>query len=485
MITRSLKRRLIVGLMLVCSLFWLVWLGFQVVQRTSDRSGAWDAALTETGKEILLSLPRDFDSATMGSRTLKLPPSESFKGDMASYQVWVHQRPGAGPPQTGPSPLGGPGEVLLARGVVSGHRNALHSPGAPSQALRADFTDGCADAMVNGEPWRVYAITDSTGQVQVQIGKRYAVLHAELAQWTRLSLVTALLLFLLLAGTIGLIVCWSLKPVTELRDSILKRNGLDMQPLPTERLPAEVAPLVDAMNRLLAQLEAALQAERRFIADAAHELRTPLAALLNQAQMALAAPDTSAQRSALLRLKAVAERSARLSEQMLNLARLEAWRPGEPRTPVDLSELVMLVLRDFEAAAASKRLQLVLQAQPCPIDGHIDALGILIRNLIDNAVRYTPDGGRIVVQCAPAGEGAQACVPLLRVADNGPGVPREERSRIFDRFYRVAGNGAPGSGIGLSLVHRIVRFHGAHIEVGDGIDGRGFGITLRFPAAAA
>ena len=451
--TRSLKRRLIVGLMLVCSLFWLVWLGFQVVQRTSDRSGAWDAALTETGKEILLSLPRDFDHATTGSGTLKLPPSESFKGDMASYQVWVRQS-----------------------------RNALHSPGAPGEPLRADFVDGSADAMVGGEPWRVYAITDSTGTVQVQIGKRYAVLHAELAQWTRLSLVTALLLFVLLAGTIGLIVCWSLRPVTELRDILLERNGLDMQALPTERLPAEVAPLVDAMNRLLAQLDAALQAERRFIADAAHELRTPLAALLNQAQMALAAPDASAQRSALLRLKAVAERSARLSAQMLDLARLEAWRPGEQRTPVDLSELVMLVLRDFEATAASKRLQLVLQAQPCPIDGHIDALGILIRNLIDNAVRYTPEGGRIVVQCGSAGEGGQGCVPLLRVADNGPGVPPEERSRIFDRFYRVAGNGAPGSGIGLSLVHRIVRFHGARIEVGDGIDGRGFAITLRFPA---
>ena len=456
MITRSLKRRLIVGLMLVCSLFWLVWLGFQVVQRTSDRSGAWDAALTETGKEILLSLPRDFESATMGSRTLQLPPTESFKGDMSSYQVWVRKS-----------------------------KNALHSPGAPVQPLKPDFGDGSADTMLNGQPWRVYAITDSTGTVQVQIGKRYAVLHAELEQWTRLSLLTALLLFLLLAGTIGLIVCWSLKPVTELRDSILKRNGLDMQPLPTERLPAEVSPLVDAINRLLAQLDAALQAERRFIADAAHELRTPLAALLNQAQMALAAPDASGQRSALLRLKAVAERSARLSEQMLDLARLEAWRPGEPRTSVDLSELVMLVLRDFEAAAGAKRLQLVLQAQPCPIDGHIDALGILIRNLIDNAVRYTPEGGRIVVQCESAGEGAQACVPLLRVADNGPGVPQDERSRIFDRFYRVAGNRAPGSGIGLSLVHRIVRFHGAHIEVGDGIDGRGFGITLRFPAAVA
>src|SRR5206468_7934258 len=107
--------------MLVCSAFWLVWLGFQVVQRTSDRSGAWDAALTETGKEILLSLPRDFDSVTMGSRTLQLPPSESFKGDMASYQVWVGKS-----------------------------RNALHSPGAPSQPLRPDFTDGCADAMLDG-----------------------------------------------------------------------------------------------------------------------------------------------------------------------------------------------------------------------------------------------------------------------------------------------------------------------------------------------
>ena len=415
--TRSLKRRLIVGLMLVCALFWMVWLGCQVVQRTRDRTGAWDASLNETGKEILLSLPSDIDGAPTGSRTLRLPPSESFKGDMASYQVWVRKA-----------------------------RDVLHSPGAPSQPLKPDFLDGRSDAVLNGEPWRVYAITDSTGTVQVQIGKRYAALDAELAQWTRLSLVTALLVFLLLTITIWLIIRWSLTPVTALSENILLRRGLDMQPLTTDRLPREVAPLVDAMNRLLAQLNAALQAECRFIADAAHALRTQLAALLNQAQMALAAPDGAAQRAALLRLRAVAERSARLSEQMLDLARLEAWRSGEPRSQVDLSELVMLVMRDFEAVATAKRLQLVVRAEPCPIDGHIDALGILIRNLLDNAVRYTPDGGRIVVQCAPASD-AQG-MPLLRVADNGPGVPHEERSRIFDRFDRGAGNAAPGSGIG-------------------------------------
>jgi len=457
-VTRSLKRRLIIGLLLVVSLFWVVWLACQVVQRTRDHTGAWDATLSETAKEILLSLPGNMEVA-VGQPTLALPSSASFKGDMASYQVWIRKT-----------------------------KNALHSPGAPSMPLKPDFADGSADAVLQGEAWRVYAITDRSGTVQVQIGKRYAVLDAELAQWTSVSLATAVLLFILLGATIWLIIRWSLAPVTALRESILARAGLDMQPLPTERLPCEVAPLVDAMNRLLRELDTAVQAERRFIADAAHELRTPLAALLNHAQVAQAAREPAEQQAALRRLRAVAERSARLSEQLLDLARLEAVRPGELRTPVDLSELVMLVLRDFESAASAKRLQLVLQAEACPVDGHIDGLGILIRNLLDNAVRYTPDGGRIVVQCGPAGEGADLAhgphrgpCAVLRVADSGPGVPHEERSRIFDRFYRVPGNGAPGSGIGLSLVSRIVRFHGAHIEVGDGLDGRGLGITLRFP----
>ena len=449
---RSLQSRLIAAVLLVVFLFWAAWLGFQATLRSRDNTGLWDATLSEIAKEILLSLPSNLEDVA-GRPTLALPPSASFKGEMASYQVWVRRE-----------------------------QSALRSPGAPAMPLQPDFRDGFSNETQGGEDWRVYAITDSTGAVQVQIGKRYAVLHEELSRWTRLSLVTATLVFALLGITVWATVRWTLAPVAQVRRTILSREGLNMQPLPTHGLPREIEPLVDAFNRLLAELDTAVQAERRFIADAAHELRTPLAALLNHAQVALGAADSASQRSALLRLKAVAERGARLSEQLLDLARLDSWRPDDSRAPVDLVELVLLVLRDFESAASHKRQQVTLEAQPCPMRGHVDGLGILIRNLIDNAVRYTPEGGRIVVQC---GLDDDTGAPWLRVADEGPGVPIDERERIFERFYRVPGNGSPGSGIGLSLVSRIARLHGASIVVGDGLQGRGLGILLSFAAEAA
>jgi two-component system OmpR family sensor kinase len=196
--------------------------------------------------------------------------------------------------------------------------------------------------------------------------------------------------------------------------------------------------------------------------------------MLNQAQIALAATDAQERKAAFRQLIAAAQRSGRLGEQLLDMARLESWRSGDTGTAVDLSELVMLVLRDFESAAAAKQQQIVVQAQPCPVTGHVDGLGILIRNLVDNAVRYTPQGGRIVVECGCSADGA----PSLRVSDSGPGVPAEARPRIFERFYRVPGTSVRGSGIGLSLVSRIARLHGAKIEIGDGLDGRGFGISI-------
>ena len=444
--TRSLKRRLIGGMLLVVLVFWPTWLVMQVLQRTREHTGVWDATLSETAKEILLSLPSTMEQvASAGAPTLALPPSQRFKGDMASWQVWLRHE-----------------------------KMTLHSPNAPAMPLKPDYVDGFADVTMNGEEWRVYAITDITGTVQVQLGKRYAVLRAELAQWTRNSLFTATFVFVFLCLVIWTTISWSLRPVTAVRQSILRRTALDMQPLPTQDLPLEIEPLVDAFNRMLADLDAALQAERRFIADAAHELRTPLAAMLNQAQIALAATDMQERKTAFRQLIAAAQRSGRLGEQLLDMARLESWRSGDTGTSVDLSDLVMLVLRDFESAAAAKQQQLVVQAQPCPVTGHVDGLGILIRNLIDNAVRYTPQGGRIVVECAPGADGA----PSLRVADSGPGVPQEDRPKIFERFYRVPGTSVRGSGIGLSLVSRIARLHGAKIEVGEGLDGRGFGISI-------
>nr|WP_259371873.1 ATP-binding protein [Caldimonas mangrovi] len=224
-----------------------------------------------------------------------------------------------------------------------------------------------------------------------------------------------------------------------------------------------------------------MQTEKRFIADAAHELRTPLAALLAHAQLAAEADDPQEAKAALRRLTAGVERSARLSEQLLDLARVDVSKPGQSET-VPLYETVEMVVRDFEMVAVQKKQRIVLDLEPCTVAGHVDAIGILVRNLVDNALRYTPASGRCVVSCRTEAVDGRDVV-RLKVADNGPGVPVDERERIFDRFYRVPGTGERGSGIGLSLVARIAQMHGARICVGEGIDGRGFGIWLDFEPA--
>jgi len=245
-------------------------------------------------------------------------------------------------------------------------------------------------------------------------------------------------------------------------------------------LPDEVRPLVESFNRLLGRLDETIQGERRFIADAAHELRTPLAALLAQTQVALRSAVTDEEKTSLRRLVAGVERSARLSEQLLDMARLDADKYANGHGRIDLYDLLVVVIRDFETAANQKRQLISLDTEPCVIVGHVDELGILIRNLMDNALRYAGEGGHVAVSCKCLQDSkGRVC---LRVADDGPGVPESERGRIFDRFYRVPGNGERGSGIGLSLVARIAQLHGATIEVGEGLDGRGFGIDVRFPA---
>jgi signal transduction histidine kinase len=228
-------------------------------------------------------------------------------------------------------------------------------------------------------------------------------------------------------------------------------------------------------------LDDAIQGERRFIADAAHELRTPLAALLAQAQVALRTAATDEEKTSLRRLVAGVERSARLSEQLLDMARLDAGKYANGHERVDLYDLLVVVVRDFETVANQKRQLISLDTEPCVIVGHIDELGILIRNLLDNALRYAAEGGHVAVSCQCLQKDGNEIV-RLRVADDGPGVPEPERERIFDRFYRVPGNGGRGSGIGLSLVARIAQLHGATIAVGKGLDGRGFGIDVWFPA---
>lgn len=452
---KSLRVRLLVVLLSTLLLFWGVWIGCQVVQMGRHQTGQWDAMLRDIATQILLTLPADAGSQPISKARFRLPPqADDYHGDKVSFQAWRHRQ-----------------------------RLALQSPGAPDLPIKPDFRDGFDEVEVAGETWRVYAVSDATGTLQIQVGKPKTLLMADLRRWAKISLSSALLVLVLLKAAIWGVVHWSFRPVAAAQRALSRRSPLDLEPLPTQGLPLEVQPLVASFNRLLSQLDTALQAEKRFIADAAHELRTPLAALLAHAQLAASADKPQEAKASLLKLIAGVERSTRLSEQLLDLARIDASQPRQGE-PVELYETIELIARDFEVVAQQKQQRIVLDVEPCVISGHVDALGILLRNLIDNALRYTPPGGRCVVSCRCGPEGSRQAVRLM-VADNGPGVPPQEHERIFDRFYRVPGVGGRGSGIGLSLVSRIAQLHGTCVQVGEGLDGRGLAVWLDFEPLSA
>ncbi|HZM36800.1 MAG TPA: ATP-binding protein [Burkholderiales bacterium] len=277
-----------------------------------------------------------------------------------------------------------------------------------------------------------------------------------------------------LALAIWLGVGSGLRPLRELRDQLAQRSPTDLAPVESARTPAEIEPLVAELNRLLGRIGETLQRERRLTADAAHELRTPLAVLSTQAQVARRATSDTARDEALDALAAGAERAARLIEQMLTLARLESGQPQGAMQRVELRALAREVAAELAPRALHKHIELALEeGPPTEVSGHPGLLTVLLRNLVDNAVRYTPAGGSVWVGVrAPA---------TLEVRDSGPGVPAAELPRLGERFHRLAPQGEAGSGLGLSIVLRIAELHGAHVRFGNATEG-GLAATVSFTA---
>ena len=335
---------------------------------------------------------------------------------------------------------------------------------SPRSQLPAQAVLGFSDGVAGGVRYRVYSL--QTPEQTVQIAQDLDARQAR----ARAMALRAVLPIALLAPLLMLAVWWlidrSLAPVERTRRQVAARAAGDLSPLPDADLPEEVLPLVQELNLLFGRARAAFETQRSFVADAAHELRSPLTALKLQAQALRRPQDDASRDGAIARLNDGIDRAIDLVGQLLTLAREEGERQRNPEPgPVDLQELVRQVVSDLLPQAQARRIDLGLAAgdnEPLQVQvqGQPEALHTLLRNLLGNAVKYTPDGGQVDISLSLRDRS-----PCLFVEDSGPGLPEAERERVFDRFYRVPGLGAQGSGLGLAIVKTIADAHGATVTL--------------------
>lgn len=286
---------------------------------------------------------------------------------------------------------------------------------------------------------------------------------------------------LLLLPALGLLV-WltvgrGLRPLEAVAAEVEARTPSALSPVADRNLPREVRPLVEALNDLLRRLGSALEAQRRFVADAAHELRTPLTALNLQVQLAERAAAGEERTAALAAVKEGIARATRVVEQLLTLARQEPEAVARPAMETDLADLARQVIAELMPLAESRAIDLGMgRAEPARVMGDREGLRALLANLVDNAVRYTQERGRVDVSTFTADGEA-----VIEVTDNGSGIPADERERVFDRFYRRAGSGRAGSGLGLSIVKAIAARHGGRVELAEAPGGRGLSARVTLP----
>ncbi|NRF70827.1 sensor histidine kinase N-terminal domain-containing protein [Aquincola sp. S2] len=336
----------------------------------------------------------------------------------------------------------------------------------------------------NGGDWHRYTVV--TEQRVVQVAQRadersdFALDSALTVMWSLAAMVGVLAALLVAALRRGL------RPLGRATRSVAERSATSLEPIGEAGLPRELQPLLRAINELLQRLSEALATQRRFVADAAHELRTPVTALRLQLQLLQRADDEADRAAALAELASGIERAQHLIEQLLHLSRLEPDAATRPFEPVDLGALARAVVGSLSIKADHKGIDLGADAEHgLRVPGDVHQLTILLSNLVENALRHGRSGGIVDVRADRLGPH-----PMLQVIDDGPGIAASERARVFDRFYRGEGARAEsadegcGSGLGLAIVKAIAQRHGADVSLHDGPAGRGLEVRVVFAAAA-
>ncbi len=430
----SLRRRLLTLLLGGVSVAWMVSMTWSYIDASKEVEDLFDAQLVQATQTLLAltSESEDNDVESLGEETRKYQRRLRF-------QIW------------------------RADGTL-----LLHSQNAPETPLTT--TEGFSETgSVDGSHSRDFSQWDKARNYQVQVSENHQIRDELVSQIAQRLLLPALFGLPLIGLWVWLATRRGLSSLNSIAQQIARRDSQQLQALEPASAPEEIRSMLDAINSLFRRVEAALEAERRFTADAAHELRTPLAALQTQLQVALRARDEAERTNSLAQLQSGLSRASHLVDQMLQLARLDPESGMPNPAMVDVAMLAESVCAELGEAILAKNFDFELLAESdCRVMAQGEWLRVLIRNLVDNAIRYTPAGGVIRVHVQRL---AQQCE--FRVQDSGPGIPVEERERVIHRFHRLNPAEQPGSGLGLAIVERIANLHATHLQLLSGFEGQG------------
>jgi len=469
--TASLQQRLIVGVIGVALLVWLLaagctWLGARhELDELLDGHLAQAATLVINRQDALIEHPEQIDAAPAPRRSRhdhrQLHDDDDDEDEYATeplhryaprvaFQIWQDGQ-------------------LVAR-----------STPAPDTPF-AHTLNGFDRVEHHGMHWRVFGTPGRTPGSQVWVGERQDARDAILRAVLRGQLAPLALALPLLALAVWLAVRASLGPLHRLHQALASRTPQATDPLSLPDAPADLAPLVNALNGLFARMAEHLEGERRFTADAAHELRTPIAAIRAQAQVAQGAHNNAERQHALAATLTGCDRAAHLVDQLLTLSRLDHPETDTPPVwpMIDLVALSRRTAAELAPQMLDRRQKLILDAPThCLAPAHETLLSVLLRNLLDNASRYSPDGATIELHLDTPGG-----TPRLRIADSGPGLSDINRARLGERFFRVLGSDQPGSGLGWSIVQRIAQRHSLYLDTARAPQLGGLLITITWPTA--
>jgi len=359
-------------------------------------------------------------------------------------------------------------------------------PGAPVEA--APRTPVLYETAYQGQTVRVAALRSTIPSEQaitalVQVAETVEGRRALTRSLVGRSLVSQVLFIAIAAGLVWFVVTRGLTPLAELSREVAHRSATDLAPLRPQHVPEEVSPLIKSINQLMARVREAIAAQRRFVADASHQLRTPLAVLRTQAELALRQEELGPIKEAVAQLRDHSQATSHLASQLLSLARAEpAIEAPSGVGLMDLAELAREACSALVPQALARRVDLGFEAvEGATIRGQSYLVREMISNLVENAMRYGSAGGTVTVKVEKPDPGSLSLV----VEDDGPGIPLGERARVFERFYRIPGSPGEGAGLGLSIVREIARSHGANVRLLDGAAGRGLRVEVRFARAVA